>query len=49
MNHDFTPFLGTNRVAFGAFREEIRGLFDHEYKTFLRNQFADNTTDFFEV
>lgn len=42
-----TPFIGMNNVKFGMKREEIRSLIQDDYKTILRNQYAENTSDYY--
>ncbi|MBL6445374.1 hypothetical protein JMN32_03590 [Fulvivirga sp. 29W222] len=47
-NNEFIPFKGTKKISFGMTRHEIRELLDSKYITFLRNEFAENTSDYYE-
>lgn len=44
----FIPFYGTDMIAFGEERNNIREKLNLEYKEYLENEFAENTTDYFE-
>lgn len=43
----YKPFIGVNNLKFGKDRESLRAIFNFKQKEFLRNEFAENTTDFF--
>ncbi len=48
MKNIFQPFLGTSDISFGMTRSDIRKALGNECTTFLRNEFADNTSDYYE-
>jgi hypothetical protein len=48
MKNTYKPFEGTNNVSFGDKRYEIRKKLNSNYKEFKRNQFSENTLDYFE-
>ena len=43
----FRPFKGMNNITFGLKREIVRKLIIGDFHTFLRNKFAENTTDYY--
>lgn len=45
----FEPFKGINEISFGMERNEIRKVLGQEYQTFRRNEFAENTSDYYST
>ena len=43
----FVPFVGTLNIKFGEDREALRKKINCTFKNFLRNEFAQNTTDYY--
>lgn len=48
MKNDFKPFVGIDLISFGSDRNNIRDCLNQNYQEFLRNQFAENTSDFYK-
>lgn len=44
----FLPFKGTDSISFGMNRETTRGLINSKYICLKRNEFAENTSDYYE-
>ena len=44
----FYPFKGVETIEFGMTREKIRALLGSDYITFLRNEFSENTSDYYK-
>ena len=42
------PFVGVNDIFFGSKRNVLREKIEGNYKEIKRNEFAENTTDFYE-
>lgn len=42
------PFIGVGEIKFGTPRAELRKQLKSNYKEFKRNEFSENTTDFYE-
>jgi hypothetical protein len=45
-NH-FVPFKGTNRISFGMDRVSIQRLLGNNYRTFLRDESVEITTEYY--
>jgi len=45
----FHPFQGTGTIPFGMSREQVRAAVNSQYKEFRRNQFAMNTSDYYQT
>lgn len=43
----YIPYTGTDQIKFGMTRKEIRQILNLDFSSFRRNEFAENTTDFF--
>ena len=47
MKNVFIPFKGLDNISFGMAREEVRAILNDQYKINLKNQFAENTEDYY--
>lgn len=45
--YNLLPFKGIGKISFGMNRHECRLLLNSNFRTFKRNDFAKNTTDYF--
>ena len=48
MENTFKPFKGINTISFNDERQKIREKINLEYKEIKRNEFAENTSDYYE-
>lgn len=48
MKYLYKPFIGIQDVSFGMQREAIRNILKSEYKEFMRNDYSDNSSDYYE-
>ncbi|RUA32714.1 MAG: hypothetical protein DSY77_11515, partial [Bacteroidetes bacterium] len=46
--NNFYPFRGIDKISFGERREDIRENICETYRSILRNEFAENTSDYYE-
>lgn len=44
---DFTQFIGLGIIKFGLSRNAIRDILNEPFREFKRNEFAENTTDYY--
>jgi hypothetical protein len=44
---NFIPLKGTDKIRFGMKREEVREALDLDFRNFLRNELAENPTDYY--
>ncbi|MFT4760038.1 MAG: hypothetical protein ACI9XO_003206 [Paraglaciecola sp.] len=44
----FYPFKGIQNIWFGMKREQVKKVLNEEPRIFLRNKYAENTTDYYQ-
>ena len=48
LKNNFNPFIGIDTISFGKKREDIRARLNSRFEVFVRNEFADNSLDYYK-
>ena len=48
MKNVLSPFVGVDNISFGSERNKLREIIESDYKIIKRNEYAENTSDYYE-